>query len=139
MGDVSTTYQLGTVNSWTQNQLFNVWIPKAAHPVGVVAKGYGIDNYTLELVCIQSTTGDMTTESRKFVVANQSVSGESVMFIGAVQLHKEHSHRVDVAQTVVFTDPDHPASASHSHNHQAMTDNMVPEISTLLVFEVSDA
>lgn len=146
MGDISSTYQLGTVNTWTQNQPFNVWIPKSAHPVGVVAKCFGQEPYNLELVCIQSMGGDASSASRNFVAISdtQSVSGESLMFIGAVHLHKPHQHQVDVSQTMLYNVVESNGmlqgdTTTHTHTHSAMSNPEIPEIHTLLVFEVGDA
>ncbi len=140
MPDVSSRFVLGNVNPWTTQQAFSLWMPKCAHPVGVVATAQGPNLYSLEVICIQSTTADMTTEQRHFTATNTSAGGQSLMYIGSVQFQDSHTHQVDIGQTALYDakeQSDHPNSVSHSHSHSTVTGMAITTGSpTLLLFEI---
>lgn len=139
MPNYSTSYMLGDISLWGTTYPCTVYIPQQAHPVGVIATWKHADTYSIQLICVENIPSS-TPASRRFVITNQSVSAESIMFIGSVQLQKPHTHQVDVGQTVLYDNPNDPDNRNnhHSHSHYSVTDNIVPEVATFLVFETSD-
>ena len=138
MSNFSSSYILGDVNEWTANQTFTVSIPKSARAVGVVYRNNGYSVNQLQLICVESTSGDPICVPRTFIATTTSAQGESLMYVGFVQLQKAHAHQVDIGQSVLYDDPNVP-DLQHSHAQYSVTDNVwAPLADPLMVFEVSD-
>ena len=141
MSNYSSHYILGDVNEWSTHHTFTVSIPKSARAVGVVYRNNGYSVNQLQLICVESTSGDQICVPRTFIATTTSVSGESLMYVGFVQLQKAHTHQVDIGQSVLYDDPNAPnyQEQQHSHAQYSVTDNVwTPLADPLMVFEVSD-
>ena len=140
MSDSSVLHLLGDVHEYMTHQEFNLRIPAGARPVGVICKGQNYQQQQLWLVCVESGKSNPNVIERKFVATSGNAFGDALMYIGAVQLTKAHTHQVDIGQSVLYSDPHDPnyQSQPHSHAHHSVTDAVSPQVSDpLMVFEVS--
>jgi len=142
MGDFSCNYDLGQISFYTTNQVFSAFISPDARPVGVICRNQGYESCNLTLVCVQNDQSNRAPMNRKFVASTVGVYGQSLMYIGSVQLQKAHSHQVDIGQSVLYSDPnsiDFKETDPHTHARSSVTDMVYSQVSEpLLVFEVSD-